>query len=75
MSRGEPETQRLVANVRGIVQGVGFRRYVRREAALLRLEGWVTNQDDGSVEIVAQGQQASLHDLVVALWRGPAECA
>ena len=63
---------RLVASVRGFVQGVGFRWFVEREAAELRLDGWVANQADGSVEVVAEGPQETVAQLVLALWEGPA---
>lgn len=63
---------RLVATVRGFVQGVGFRWFVEREAARLGLEGWVSNQADGSVEVVAEGDEASLAQLTSVLWEGPA---
>jgi acylphosphatase len=63
---------RLVATARGHVQGVGFRWYVEREAARLRLDGWVANQPDGSVEVVAEGPETNLGQLVLALWEGPA---
>lgn len=64
-------TVRLVATVRGDVQGVGFRWFVEREAARLSLEGWVSNQPDGSVEVVAEGREDVLGQLVLALWEGP----
>ena len=67
-----PADQRLVATVRGIVQGVGFRWFVEREAARLGLQGWVANQADGSVEIVAEGSDEHLALLVLQLWEGPA---
>jgi acylphosphatase len=63
---------RLVASVRGSVQGVGFRWFVEREAAALRLGGWVANQPDGSVEVVAEGPLDTIAQLVLALWEGPA---
>jgi len=63
--------QRLVATVRGQVQGVGFRWFVQREAARLGLDGWVANQSDGSVEVVAEGPEAVLGELVLMLWEGP----
>lgn len=62
---------RLVASVRGYVQGVGFRWFVEREAARLGLEGWVANLADGSVEVVAEGPAAMLEQLVRRLWDGP----
>ncbi|MEX1294616.1 MAG: acylphosphatase [Candidatus Limnocylindrales bacterium] len=63
---------RLVATVRGHVQGVGFRWYVQREAARLGLDGWVANRQDGSVEVVAEGSDTTLSELVLLLWEGPA---
>ena len=66
---------RLVATVRGLVQGVGFRWFVEREAARLGLDGWVANQPDGSVEVVAEGDAAVLDQLILALWEGPAASA
>ncbi|HYU48296.1 MAG TPA: acylphosphatase, partial [Terriglobales bacterium] len=50
--------------VRGRVQGVGFRWFVEREAQILQIAGWVRNNPDGSVEVLAQGtrdQLAGLH--------------
>jgi acylphosphatase len=63
--------KRLVASVRGSVQGVGFRWFVEREAARLGLEGWVSNQADGSVEVVAEGDEDALRELLLQLWEGP----
>ena len=57
--------------VRGVVQGVGFRWFVMREARRLGLAGWVTNLGDGSVEVVAAGAAAALSELERALARGP----
>jgi len=65
-------SQRLVATLHGAVQGVGFRWFVEREAARLGLEGWVANRSDGSVEVVAEGPDDLLGQLVLALWEGPA---
>lgn len=66
-----PAAQRFVASVRGQVQGVGYRWFVQREAARLGLQGWVANQLDGSVEVVAEGSEAALSELVLMLWEGP----
>lgn len=66
-----PGAKRLVARVRGSVQGVGFRWFVEREAAGLGLEGWVSNQSDGSVEVVAEGDDDALGALLLQLWEGP----
>lgn len=68
VSTGEP--RRLVAVIHGFVQGVGFRFFVEREADRLRLDGWVANLADGSVEVVAEGPGDRLERLVAALWKG-----
>jgi acylphosphatase len=57
--------------IRGRVQGVGFRRFVQREAVELCLNGWVRNLDDGRVEAFAQGAAGALDALQGRLWHGP----
>lgn len=75
MTAPGPGPRRLVATVRGYVQGVGFRWFVQREASRLGLSGWVANLSDGSVEVVAEGADADLDQLVAALRQGPAGAA
>ena len=57
--------------IRGRVQGVGFRYFVRRRADSLEVAGWVRNRDDGAVEVEAEGPRPALEALVVAVRRGP----
>jgi len=57
--------------VRGRVQGVGFRWFVEREAHILAVAGWVRNNHDGSVEILAQGTRDQLSGLHSRLSEGP----
>jgi len=64
------KTKRLQARVTGRVQGVGFRYYVLGEAAHIGLTGWVRNRRDGSVEVIAEGEQEQLELLAQALKRG-----
>jgi len=49
--------------VLGFVQGVGFRRFIRKNAQKLGIKGWVRNTKDGRVEIVAQGTKEQIDDL------------
>jgi acylphosphatase len=63
--------ERLHAVVRGDVQGVGFRYFVQRTAQRLGLRGWVRNNEDGSVELVAEGERGKLEELERALKAGP----
>jgi acylphosphatase len=57
--------------VRGRVQGVGFRWFVEREAHILGISGWVRNNSDGSVEVLAQGTREQLLGLRSRLRQGP----
>jgi acylphosphatase len=57
--------------VRGRVQGVGFRWFVEREAHILGISGWVRNNHDGSVEVLAQGTRDQLSGLHYRLREGP----
>jgi acylphosphatase len=63
------EARRFV--VRGRVQGVGFRWFVEREAHILGIAGWVRNNHDGSVEVMAQGTRDQLSGLHSRLREGP----
>ncbi len=63
---------RLEASVRGRVQGVGFRYFVLDRAMRRELTGFVANDDDGSVHVVAEGPRDELEALLEALWDGPA---
>ncbi len=63
-------TARLTAWVRGRVQGVGFRWWVRSRALELGLAGSATNLDDGRVEVVAEGDARACATLLELL-RGP----
>ena len=66
-----PEIQTRKYVVRGRVQGVGFRWFVEREARLLGLSGWVRNNSDGSVEVLASGTADQLSALRSRLHQGP----
>jgi acylphosphatase len=57
--------------VRGRVQGVGFRWFVEREAHILGIAGWVRNNPDSSVEVMAMGTQDQLAGLRSRLREGP----
>ena len=69
MSAAEQPTRRWL--IRGRVQGVGFRGFVRHRARELGLEGLVRNRSDGGVEVVARGPAAGLAHLGTVLRRGP----
>ena len=57
--------------VRGRVQGVGFRWFVRETARAAGLAGWVRNDVDGSVELAAAGPVQALSALRASVSHGP----
>lgn len=61
----------LHVRVTGIVQGVGYRWFVRERARRLGLAGWVRNLTDGTVEVAASGDAGQLELLRGELKRGP----
>jgi acylphosphatase len=58
---------RVVAVVSGHVQGVGYRYFVRGLAQAAGVAGSATNLPDGRVEVVLEGPEATLRDLLAAL--------
>jgi acylphosphatase len=62
---------RIHVVVRGRVQGIGFRWFVREAARGLDVAGWVRNRTDGSVEVEADGPEAAIQSLRGALAQGP----
>jgi acylphosphatase len=69
--RQATDLQTLHATVRGRVQNVGFRIFVFEVARRLDLAGYVRNEHDGSVSVMAAGTRNSLERLLIALRRGP----
>lgn len=57
--------------VHGFVQGVFFRDTVRRRALATRVDGWVRNTRDGTVEAVFEGEADHVTDLVTLCHAGP----
>ena len=63
--------KRIHAFVKGIVQGVFFRYTTRQVANRLKLTGWVKNTRDGMVEVIAEGDELTLLELIEFLKKGP----
>lgn len=61
--------QRITVRYEGRVQGVGFRYTAVSLAQDLDLTGWVKNEFDGSVALVAEGEDESLMELLQAIRR------
>ncbi len=66
----QEEAARLTVWVRGRVQGVGFRWWVRSRALELGLVGSAANLDDGRVQVDVEGPRAACERLL-ALLTGP----
>lgn len=62
---------RVHALITGRVQGVGFRYTTQVMAEDLNLTGWVRNLIDGRVEMLAEGPQDRLEELVADLRQSP----
>ena len=71
MSAKNTEVEARSFLVRGRVQGVGFRWFVEREAHILKIAGWVRNNPDGTVEVLAMGTLEQLAGLHGRLREGP----
>lgn len=68
----DTETKRMRCSITGRVQGVGFRHFTMRTARRLNdVTGWVKNEPDGSVTLVAEGPVPELEELHGAVQEGP----
>jgi acylphosphatase len=55
-----PDTQKMIRVhliISGTVQGVFFRKHACEKARELRITGWVANEADGTVAVVAEGPE------------------
>ena len=57
--------------IEGTVQGVWFRESTRREAVQLGISGWVKNLSDGTVEVLAEGLDEQVKELIFWCHQGP----
>lgn len=57
--------------VNGLVQGVGYRYFVVREANSLGVKGFVKNLYTGEVLIVVEGERAIVEEMIKKLKVGP----
>ncbi len=65
------EVVRIHAIVTGHVQGVGFRAFTRHHATQKKLQGWVRNRANGTVELEAEGPRNVLEAFLSILHEGP----
>ena len=62
-------------NVSGIVQGVGFRYFIIKNAESLGLKGYTKNLFSGEVLTVVEGNTASIEDLFKRIKIGPSHAS
>ena len=63
--------KRLHLTIHGRVQGVFFRAYVKKHAKKLNLTGFVKNNNNRTVEVVAEGNEHQLEELLKYCRKGP----
>lgn len=63
--------QRIEAKISGRVQGVGFRQFAADRARAHGVGGWVRNENDGTVRLVAEGERDAVDGLLKDVRKGP----
>ena len=66
--------QQLNLEIHGVVQGINLRSMIKVKALDLELCGFVTNQENGTVKLVAEGEKVKLQSLVEWLNTKPGHC-
>jgi len=64
-------TRTVTVRIEGRVQGVYYRAWTDQNARALRLDGWVRNANDGSVEAVFSGPPAQVEAMLRRCADGP----
>ena len=57
--------------IRGTVQGIFFRQFVKENAERYNLKGFVRNLEDGRVEVFAEGEKENIEKLIELCKKGP----
>jgi acylphosphatase len=58
-------------NIQGTVQGVFFRRFLSDTATKLELKGYARNMDDGSIEVIVEGEIDKIREFLKICKNGP----
>jgi acylphosphatase len=65
--------KRIHLIIHGLVQGVFFRAETKQKADELAVTGWVANESDGTVTIVAEGPENKINELTLWCHSGPSK--
>ena len=57
--------------ISGTVQGIFFRQFIKEKADELGLKGFARNLDDGRVEVVVEGKDEKVNEMVEVCKKGP----
>jgi acylphosphatase len=71
MAENAEERRTVTVRIEGRVQGVFYRAWTEQTARQLRLDGWVRNRRDGSVEAVFSGPAAQVDEMLRRCAEGP----
>ncbi len=63
--------KQIILKIYGRVQLVLYRDSARRRAKKLKLTGWVKNEQDGTVKVVAEGEEKELKNFISWCYNGP----
>jgi len=63
----------VIIKISGIVRGVFFRDFIRKNAEALNIRGYVKNTIEGSVETLAEGREEDIKKLLERCKTGPSE--
>jgi acylphosphatase len=63
--------KRIELKVYGRVQGVNFRSFAKKHAEKLCICGYASNEIDGTVEVLAEGEEKALEQFIDFLKKGP----
>ncbi|MBT4165465.1 acylphosphatase [archaeon] len=56
--------------ITGAVQGVFFRKFIKEKADELNIRGFIRNLEDGRVEVVAEGRDEKVNELLAQCKKG-----
>ena len=57
--------------ISGFVQGVSFRSFIKKQADLLNIKGYVLNTKDSKIEAILEGEKNKITILIERCKKGP----